>query len=56
VAARSGKNSVEFEATTANQPRDVNLGDFDNTFDIFSGGKAISENLQLSRLLPVGNR
>ena len=52
-AALAGKSLAEFEAQTA-QRRNNRAGetDFDNTLDVFSGGRAVSENLQLDRLLP----
>lgn len=55
-AALAGKSGPEFDAQAGQNPeRNINIYEFDDTFAVFSGGRAISENLQLDRLLPASN-
>lgn len=49
----TGKRLLEpYEAARRNEPQWQSNTDLENRFDVFSGGRAISENLQLDRLLP----
>jgi hypothetical protein len=53
-AALAGKSVVEFEAQMRPETdRFERETEFAETFNVFSGGRAISENLQLDRLLPT---
>ncbi len=53
-AALAGKSLEEFDSQIRNIPANVtDETHFDRTFDVFSGGRAVSENLQLDRLLPI---
>jgi hypothetical protein len=54
-AALAGKSAAEFEAQTRQRPNiAATESQLDDTFELFSGGRAVSENLQLDRLLPPG--
>jgi hypothetical protein len=57
VAVLSGQPGALAETTPTPGRRfnGLNPNDFENTFELFSGGRALSENLQLDRALPRMN-
>ncbi|MSR60076.1 MAG: hypothetical protein EXS05_20960 [Planctomycetaceae bacterium] len=52
-AALAGKSLPEFDPRTTIARDETTATQLSETFDLFSGGRAVSENLQLDRVLPL---